>query len=239
MSVFTISDLHLSTHKETNKSMEVFGGRWENYVERIENNWRRLVRPSDTVVIPGDISWALSLDEALSDLKFIDSLPGKKILGKGNHDFWWTSMKKHEEFFEKNGITTISFLFNNAHEADSIIIAGTRGWYYDEDASNIPSGTDFQKLAARETARLRTSLDAAVKLRATTGREIVVFTHFPPYWNGTEAAETFDILHEYGVRRLYFGHIHGNYSIPNIITHKGVEMHLVSADFAEFIPKIV
>ena len=239
MSVFAISDLHLSTHATTNKSMEVFGGRWENYIERIEKNWRRLICAEDTVVIPGDVSWALSLDEALSDLKFIDSLPGHKILGKGNHDFWWTSMKKHAEFFEKHGIKTISFLFNNAHRAGDIIIAGTRGWYYDEDASNIPSGTDFDKLAARESGRLRASLEAAEKLRNGDNLETVVFMHFPPFWNETEAKDTFDILEQYGVKRLYFGHIHGNYSIPSVTYHRGIEMRLISADFAEFIPKIV
>ena len=219
--------------------MEVFGKRWENYTERIESNWKRLIRPCDTVVIPGDISWALSLDEALSDLKFIDSLPGKKILGKGNHDFWWTSMKKHGEFFEKHKISSISFLFNNAHEADDIIIAGTRGWYYDEDASNIPEGTDYVKLAARESLRLKASLNAANELRLKKDREIVAFMHFPPFWNDTESEGTFEILNEYGVKRLYFGHIHGNYTLPSVFNHKGVEMRLISADFVGFMPKIV
>ena len=102
---------------------------------RIKNNWERLVTDNDTVVIPGDVSWALSLEESVSDLKFIDALPGKKILGKGNHDFWWCTMKKHYEHFERHNITTISFLFNNAHETDDFIIAGTRGWFYDEKAS--------------------------------------------------------------------------------------------------------
>ena len=101
MALYAISDLHLCTNDVSNKSMEVFGGAWTDYIMRIEQNWRRLVTNEDTVVIPGDISWALSLDDALSDLKFIDALPGKKILGKGNHDFWWATMRKHEQFFEK------------------------------------------------------------------------------------------------------------------------------------------
>ena len=239
MSVFTISDIHLSTHESTNKSMEVFGKRWDNYIERIRTNWERLILPEDTVIIPGDISWALSLNEALSDLKFIDSLPGKKILGKGNHDFWWTSMKKHGEFFEKHGISSVSFLFNNAHAVDDVIIAGTRGWYYDEDAANIPSGTDYQKLAARESQRLRTSLNAANTLREGSDKEIVVFMHFPPFWNDAESADTFEILNEFGVKRLFYGHIHGNYTVPALIQHKGVDMRLVSADYLGFIPKIV
>ena len=145
MSVYTISDLHLSTLDSTNKSMEVFGRRWQSYMSRIENNWKKLISENDTVIIPGDISWALSLDEAESDLKFLDSLPGKKILGKGNHDFWWSTMKKHTEFFKKIGVNSVSFLFNNAHEVENFIIAGTRGWYHDEDAANAPENADFQR----------------------------------------------------------------------------------------------
>lgn len=239
MAVFAISDLHLSTLDSTNKSMEVFGKRWESYTERIENNWRRLIRDTDTVVIPGDISWALSLEESLSDLKFIDSLPGKKILGKGNHDFWWSTMRKHSIFFEKNEINSISFLYNNAFEADGIIIAGTRGWYYDEDATNAPDGVDFEKLVARETGRLKMSLDAALKLKADTDKEIVVFTHFPPYWNETESEATVACLLEYGIKRVFFGHIHGNYALPSRFEHKGIEMSLISADFVDFTPRIV
>ncbi len=239
MSVFTIADLHLSTLDSTDKSMEVFGKRWENYQNRIEKNWKRLIRQDDTVVIPGDISWALSLEEALSDLKFIDSLPGRKILGKGNHDFWWSTMRKHEQFLEKNGISTISFLYNNAYEADDIIIAGTRGWYYDEDASNAPSGVDFEKLVARESGRLKMSLNAALKLKADTDRQIVVFMHFPPYWNETESEATVQILTDYGIKRVFFGHIHGNYSVPSRFEYKGIELNLISADFLDFIPKIV
>ena len=153
MSTFTIADLHLSTLDSTNKSMEVFGRRWSGYTEKLKANWKRLVTDNDTVIIPGDISWALTLDEAKSDLTFLNSLPGKKILGKGNHDFWWTTMKKHNAFFAENGIDTISFLFNNAHETDDFIIAGTRGWYYDEDAQNAPNNTDFEKAYTNFTIR--------------------------------------------------------------------------------------
>ena len=145
MSLYTIADLHLSTFDKTNKSMEVFGRAWADYMLRIENNWRHLITDHDTVIIPGDVSWALSLEEAESDLKFLDSLPGKKILGKGNHDFWWSTMRKHEAFFEKHGISSINFLFNNAHETEDFIIAGTRGWYNDEDATNAPDNADFAK----------------------------------------------------------------------------------------------
>ena len=240
MSLYVIADLHLSTLDSTNKSMEVFGRRWDGYMTRIKNNWERLVTDEDTVVIPGDVSWALSLDEAVSDLKFIDSLPGKKILGKGNHDFWWCTMKKHEELFKKHEINTISFLFNNAHETDEYIIAGTRGWYQDEDAKNAPDNADFDKLVNREAQRLRTSLNSAVKLKESSPeKEIVVFMHFPPYWSGKACDDLMDVLKEFQIKRVYFGHIHGNYSEPPSFTYDGIEMHIISADYIQFIPKIV
>ncbi len=239
MSVFAISDLHLSTLESTNKSMEVFGKRWDGYISRIENNWKRLVSDSDTVIIPGDISWALSLDEAASDLKFLDSLPGKKILGKGNHDFWWATMRKHNSFFEKLGITTISFLHNNAYALDNCIIAGTRGWYLEEDAKNAPDNADFEKLINRESLRLKTSLKAASVLSAEQEKEIIAFMHFPPFWNEKESAELINLLLEYEVREVYFGHIHGNYNVPPVFEYKGINMRLISADYLGFIPKIV
>jgi len=240
MSIFTIADLHLSTLESTNKSMEVFGYRWTDYTKRLESNWRKLVTDNDTVVIPGDISWALSLAEALSDLKFLDSLPGRKILGKGNHDFWWATMKKHENFFTENGISTISFLFNNAHVVENYIVAGTRGWYHDEDSSNQPSNADFEKLTAREAQRLRTSLNEAVKLKsALPDNEIIVFTHFPPFWNGKASENIVSILNEYDITRLYFGHIHGNYTVEPSFTYSGINMSLISADYLAFTPKII
>lgn len=220
--------------------MEVFGRRWQDYIQRIESNWRRLVSDDDTVIIPGDISWALSLEESLSDMKFLDSLPGKKILGKGNHDFWWATMKKHEDFFKKNGIQTISFLYNNAYDMGDIIVAGTRGWYNDPDATGAPDNADFQKLINRESLRLRMSLNEALKLQKDhPEKEIVAFLHFPPYWNGKESGDLCSILAEYGVRRVYFGHIHGSYTIPPMFEYNGIMMTIVSADYLEFIPKIV
>ena len=171
MSLYTMADLHLSTFDKTNKSMEVFGKSWADYMLRIENNWRRIIDDDDTVIIPGDVSWALSLEEAESDFKYLDSLPGKKIIGKGNHDFWWSTMRKHQAFFDKHGITSISFLFNNAHETEEYIIAGTRGWYNDEDAVNAPDNADFEKLSNRENLRLKASLTEAAKLKEKNGKE--------------------------------------------------------------------
>ena len=240
MSLYTIADLHLSTLDKTNKSMEIFGKSWADYILRIENNWRHLISDEDTVIIPGDVSWALSLDEAESDLKFLDSLPGKKILGKGNHDFWWCTMRKHRDFFEKHGISTISFLFNNAYLIENYIIAGTRGWYNDEDAVNAPDNADFEKLTNRESLRLKASLQEAAKLREQNPEaEIIVFMHFPPFWNGKASDGLIEILKDYGIKRLYFGHIHGNYSVPSSFTYEGIEMNIISADYLKFVPRIV
>ena len=240
MSLYTIADLHLSTFDKTNKSMEVFGKSWADYMARIENNWRHLITDDDTVIIPGDVSWALSLEEAESDLKFLDSLPGKKILGKGNHDFWWSTMSKHKAFFDAKEIKSISFLFNNAHEVDNFIIAGTRGWYNDEDAANAPDNTDFVKLTNRENLRLRTSLMAAKKLQESSPeKEIIVFMHFPPFWNGKASDGLISTLKEYGIKKVYFGHIHGNYIVDPHFMYDGIDMHIISADYLKFVPKIV
>ena len=147
MALYVIADLHLSCAAETDKSMEVFGDRWANYTERLYRNWTHLVAPEDTVIVPGDISWALTLPEARKDLAFIDRLPGKKILMKGNHDFWWSSMKKLESFCEENGFSTLSFLYHDACRVEGKIVAGTRGWLWAENTEKAdPEG---QKILAR------------------------------------------------------------------------------------------
>ena len=240
MALYTIADLHLSTRDGTDKSMEVFGGRWSGYTEKLVRNWRHLVTEDDTVVIPGDISWALTLEQAREDLCFIDSLPGRKIIGKGNHDFWWTTMKKMNAFTESLGIKTVFFLFNNAYLSDGMIVAGTRGWYYDDAAGGVPDNTDFDKIVAREAQRLRMSLTEAVRLRAECpSAEIVAFTHFPPVWCERAVDEFVDVLSEFGVGRLYFGHIHGVYSTPPSFEYRGIKMSIVSADYLSFTPKLV
>lgn len=239
MALYVIADLHLATEKKIDKPMEIFGQRWQNHKDRLESAWRRLVTDEDTVVVPGDVSWGLSLEDALLDLKFIDSLPGKKILGKGNHDFWWSTMKKHYALFEKEGIKTISFLYNNAHEVEDFVIAGTRGWYHDDDCRNMPDGADFEKLTRREAMRLEASLKEAKAISDATGKEIIAFTHFPPFWSGKESESLVEILLKYGVKRLYFGHIHGNYTVEPSFIHRGILMSIISADYLSFIPKII
>ena len=240
MALYVISDLHRSTLESTNKSMEDFGHRWQDYMSRLCSNWTRLVGADDTVIVPGDISWALSLEEAVSDLKFIDALPGKKLLGKGNHDFWWSTMNKHKQLFLREDIKTVSFLFNNAAEIENFIVAGTRGWYQDDEAKGALHNTDFEKLVNREAQRLELSLKEAKTLQESSpDKEILVFMHFPPVWSGKVCQPLVDILHKYGVERVFFGHIHGNYTCPPEFIHEGIKMTLISADYLNFIPRII
>lgn len=226
MAIFTIGDPHLSL--AANKAMDVFPG-WQNYVARLEENWKRLVGDADTVVIPGDISWGMDLSEALPDLQFLDRLPGKKILLKGNHDYWWVTMKKLEEAKASYSLNSLTFLFNNAVTVENIAVCGTRGWGAEEKA-------DGGKVIRREAGRLRLSIEAAV----ATGLTPVVFLHYPPFYNDGDLVceEIYSVLLEYGIRRCYFGHLHqersGKY---RSFTRDGIVFSLVSADFLDFCPK--
>jgi predicted phosphohydrolase len=239
MALFSISDLHLSL--STPKPMDVFGQRWQGYTEKLEKSWRAVVSENDTVVIPGDVSWAMHLSEALADLKMIDSLPGRKLLGKGNHDYWWTTLSKMRGFLKENGITSIDFLHNNAYIRDSHIVCGTRGWFIEERLQSDKT-VDYSLISARECGRLKMSLDEALKLRDTDeghGLPIVVYLHFPPVFGGFECREIIDVLHEYNIRHCYYGHIHSSYRIPRTVDYEGIELTLVSSDFLNFIPMII
>lgn len=159
MSIFAIADLHLSL--TSGKPMDVFGSSWENYVERLEKAWRSKIRPEDTVLIPGDISWAMTMDEALADFQFIESLPGTKILSKGNHDFWWNTNKKVEDFFAAHGLTSMKLLRNNGYIVENTLIAGTRGWLLPE---NPESKAEDEKIYLREVGRLERSLKDSIRM---------------------------------------------------------------------------
>ena len=239
MAVFVISDLHLDT-VTNEKSMEIFGNRWQNYIEKIKNNWSRLITQTDTVIIPGDISWALTIDESVPDLKWIDSLPGKKIIMKGNHDFWWATVSKLNKAFCENSISTIDILYNNALEVENFILAGSRGWFVDKSVQPAKSVTvDHEKIINREVIRLKLSLDAAKRIQETTGKEIIAFFHFPPVWRDFECTEILDVLKEYNISRCYFGHIHGCYTQSAVFTKDNIEFRMISADFIDFIPQII
>ena len=239
MSIFVIADLHLDT-VTNEKSMEVFGNRWQGYIEKIRKNWNAVVTDKDTVIVPGDISWALTTEESIPDLKWIDSLPGKKIIMKGNHDFWWTTLSKMKRLFEENGITTIELLYNNAIEVENYIVAGSRGWFVDKAVQPVKSvAVDHSKIVNREVIRLKLSLEEAKKLSESTEKEIIAFLHFPPVWSDFECLEILELLEEYNISRCYFGHIHGCYSQGSVFKWKNIEFRMISADFIDFLPQII
>lgn len=225
MSVFVLSDPHLSLSVE--KPMDIFKG-WQDYTQRIKTNWENIVSPGDTVIIPGDISWGMSLEEAKEDLRFINSLPGRKIIGKGNHDYWWCTMRKMLNFKEENGFGTIDFLFNNAYDTEDFAVAGTRGWFFDDKSDNAG------KVILREAGRLTASIEAAKQFN----KEIVVFLHYPVVYESGVCSEILDVLKGYGIKRCYFGHVHGEKTGRYAkYEYDGITFSLVSADFLAFCPK--
>lgn len=238
MSIFAIADLHLDTESQQ-KSMEVFGNRWKDYVYKLQKNWKNLVSEQDTVVVPGDISWALTLPQALPDLLWLHALPGQKILLKGNHDFWWSTASKMNQLFEEHHLDDFWLLNNNAFEVEDYILAGSRGWFTDSSMQNTAQEINYQKIINREVIRLRLSLEQANVLRQKSGKEILVFLHFPPIWGDFCCREILNVLREYQITRVFFGHIHSLYSIPAHFEQDGIQFHIVSADYLDFIPYII
>lgn len=225
MAIYSISDLHLSFG--VNKPMDVFRG-WENYTELLKENWLNTVKAEDTVVLPGDFSWGLKTEETLNDFMYLNSLPGKKILLKGNHDFWWTTLKKNEDFLKSNGIDNVSFLQNGHYEVENIAICGARGWFL-EDTDNFS-----QKISDREVIRLRFSLESAEKAGLD---EKIVFLHFPPVYKDKICDNLIELMHQFNVKECYYGHIHGgsSYDAFNGI-YENISMKMVSADYLRFSP---
>lgn len=240
MSLYVLSDTHLSTADD--KPMDVFGARWTGYTEKLRLRWNKLITPNDTVIIAGDVSWAMTDSGAVDDLRFIEQLNGQKIIGRGNHDYWWTSMKKLNSLCETEGLSTLRFLYNNAYEVEDFIICGSRGWYIDESNRKMPREADYQKIVAREAIRLKLSLSEAEKLQKAALerdgqlREILVFLHFPPSFRGYECPEIISVLKKFGIKRCYFGHIHGVYDVSRCVVSDGIAYTLTSADFLDFYP---
>jgi len=227
MSLYAIGDLHLSLGTE--KPMDVFGGRWENYVQKIEEGFSEL-NENDVTVLCGDHTWGMTMDEALKDFEFIDRLPGRKIILKGNHDYWWSTASKAKSFFAQHGISSIDILHNNCFGFGEYAICGTRGWFYEE---SVDAEHD-KKIMNRECMRLEASLKAAGE------REKLVFMHYPPKFMNHECAEILGLLEKYEVKHCYYGHIHSaacSYALngPCGIT----DFRLVSADYLHFKPKLV
>jgi predicted phosphohydrolase len=231
MSVFAISDLHLSFG--TDKPMGVFGADWEGHIERLKKGWADVVKDGDTVIMPGDLSWGMNMQEALPDFKFLNELPGKKILLKGNHDYWWGTTAKMTSFLRENRFDGIQILHNNAYLVDNIAIAGTRGWFLE---GGEPSPED-EKIFNREAGRLETSLRAA---RALGDYPIVVFLHFPVVYAGLENEQMLGLLESYKVRLCCYGHLHAHAKDRAFEgEYRGIEFKLVSADHLMFKPLLL
>ncbi len=227
MSVFTIGDTHLSF--SVNKPMDIFKG-WDDYAQRLEKNWQKLIKEDDTVIINGDVSWAMSLEEAEKDFEFLNNLKGTKIISKGNHDYWWNTVTKMEKFCKEKGFDTIKFLHNNAYKIGDIAIAGTRGWFFDAEKDNV------DKVMARECQRLQRSIDGARDL----GGEIVVFLHYPPANLYSECDPIMKVLKDNEIAKCYYGHLHGG-AIKSALngTKYGIDFRLNSADYIEFCPLLI
>lgn len=225
MALYAIGDLHLSL--SSNKPMDVFGEGWKDYVRRIGEGFSQL-NDEDVTVLCGDLSWGMSLEESLEDFRFIDALPGRKILLKGNHDYWWNTVSKMKRFLKEHELTTISFLYNNCLTYGDKAICGTRGWFYELDNQ----GTHNEKMLLREAGRLETSLKLAGE------REILCFLHYPPLYQGYECPEILRLLREYRVKACYYGHLHGASHRRRIEGERGgTDFSLVAADYLRFVPK--
>ena len=223
MALYAMGDLHLSL--SVNKSMEVFGPAWSGYVERIRENLSAL-RPEDTLILDGDTSWGMTMEEAEADFRFLDGFPGRKLLVKGNHDYWWGTVSKMRRFFAEKGFSTLDFIHNNCAFYGEYALCGTRGWFIEEEGT-----PNDEKVLRREIQRLETSLKAA------DGRPILCFLHYPPLYMGYERPEILNLLERYAVRRCCYGHLHG-YAIRRRMEglRNGVEYSLISADYLGFAP---
>lgn len=229
MAIYAISDLHLAL--SIDKPMDIFGARWANYMNRLEENWRSTVGEEDHVIVPGDISWATYLDQAYEDFRFIDRLPGKKIISKGNHDYWWTTKSKLDKFIIKNEFTTISFMQNNSYTIEGTAVCGTRGW-------NMPGEEGFNaedtKIYQRELQRLELSLK---DVRVPEGGKLIAAMHFPIFNSKGVFSGFLDIMQKYNVQLCIYGHLHGDAhrnAVEGLL--KGIEFRLVAADHIGFKP---
>lgn len=224
MALYAIGDLHLCLGAP--KPMDVFGGIWTGYMDKLKEGLS-VISPADTTVLLGDLSWALDLSSAQADFAWINEIPGRKIILKGNHDYWWSTAAKFHRFCEEKGFTDLYILNNNCYVYDDWAICGTRGWFFEEERS----GTHDEKVFRRELMRLEASLKAAGERRR------LVFLHYPPRYKGYECQEILDLLHRYDVRRCFYGHLHGgSHKLAMEGQWDGIEFRLVSADYLNFKP---
>lgn len=225
MALYAIGDLHLSFG--TDKPMDVFGGAWSGYVDKLRENLS-VIQPEDTTVLLGDLSWALDLQNAKEDFAFINAIPGRKIIIKGNHDYWWSTAAKFYQFCKENGFENLWILNNNFYEYEGTALCGTRGWFFEEDAAE---GSHNDKIFKRELIRLETSLKAAGEM------EKICFLHYPPRYRGYECSEILALLKQYGVSICCYGHLHSDsHKLAIEGVYDGVDFRLCSADFLRFRP---
>lgn len=229
MSIYVIADLHLSFSQ--NKPMNIFGENWNNHEEKIKQNWLENIKEEDTVILPGDFSWATYIEDAKLDFEFINKLPGKKILLKGNHDYWWGSLKSMRKFIEENGFTNIDFLHNNSYLVENKIIVGTRGWM-------LQDNEEAKKMINRENERLKLSVKTGIE-NYGQDKEIIAFMHYPPLSSKNllenNHLDFYKTLKQYNVKKCFYGHLHGSSHIDAIEGEVGeINFKLISADYLNF-----
>ena len=228
MSLYTIADLHLSFG--SNKPMDIFGYNWEKHDEKIAKDWMKKVESNDLVVIPGDFSWAMKLEDTYLDFEYLSNLPGKKLILKGNHDYWWNTLSKMRNYLAVNKFENIDFIQNNFYEYKDKVITGVHGWIIDGNEED-------NKILRREKLRLEMELESITK-EFGSDKEIIVFMHYPPYRTFEEKEKNpyLEIIEKYNVKKCYYGHLHGEQSFGNVRDYKLLETEykLISADYVDF-----
>ncbi len=231
MSIYVMGDLHLPFG--VNKPMDVFGDGWQGYTEKIKEDWNKKVKNEDIVILAGDFSWATYLEDTYKDFEYLCALPGKKIMLKGNHDYWWTTVTSMKKYLEENNFNNIDFLYNNSFLIEDKIIVGTRGWA-------LLDTENSRKMVKREAARLELSLKSAIE-KYGEQKEIICIMHYPPvlatYMKNeyTYNSEFLDVMKKYNVKRCYYGHLHGASHKDAIEGNvEGINLKLISGDYLNF-----
>ena len=225
MSIYAISDLHLSFSED--KPMYIFGENWKGHEEKIRKDWIKKIKNEDLVLLPGDFSWSMYLEETVKDFEYLSSLPGKKIILKGNHDYWWTTLARMRKFLKENKFSNIDFIHNNSYEYEGYIICGTRGWA-------LTDTDNGKKMIKRENARLELSIKEGIE-KFGEDKEIIVCMHYPPISKENINTEFMQTMKKYNVKKCIYGHLHGKAhkdAIEGIINN--IEFKMVSCDYTNF-----
>ena len=238
MAIYALADLHLCLSCP-DKSMAICWASWTDYVKRIKENWEKTVTNEDTVLITGDISWATYVDKAEEDFRFISDLPGRKLLSRGNHDYWWTTMKKMEEFFAEKGFGNMEFVRTNVLEAEGCLITGPRGWMI--ESKDSIEGSENRKIYEREKLRIQMCIDKLKEADPDHAKKHILMIHYPPLTAKQGFTEFASMIAEGGVDICVYGHLHGrSHSKAFEGDFEGTRFVCTSADYVGFEPvKIV